>query len=68
MALETIKRCDQVLMMLTAHKYAEPFLEPVDVIGLQLFDYHQKVKEPMDLETVQKKLKNKEYKSTQQFV
>lgn len=53
--------------MLTAHRCADPFLLPVDYIALQLDDYPIVIKEPMDLSTVRKKLRNREYKSAGQF-
>lgn len=62
-----LRKCEQILNMLTAHRSANPFLEPVDFIGLQLDDYPIIVKEPMDLSTVRKRLRNREYKSAGQF-
>ncbi|GMR32468.1 hypothetical protein PMAYCL1PPCAC_02663, partial [Pristionchus mayeri] len=38
-----------------------PFLEPVDVEGLQLWDYYDIVQDPMDLSTIRKKLEYKQY-------
>ena len=41
------------------------FREPVDVVGLNLIDYYDYIKYPMDLSTIKKKLKNKEYVTIQ---
>jgi len=41
-----------------AHKYAWPFLQPVDPIKLCIPDYFDIVKQPMDLGTVKKQLEN----------
>lgn len=62
-----LKKCEQILSMLTSHRSAEPFVLPVDFISLQLDDYPIIVKEPMDLSTVRKKLRNREYKSAAHF-
>jgi len=44
-----------------------PFLEPVDVEGLGLYDYYTVVKEPMDFSTMQKKLSAKQYANPEEF-
>lgn len=38
--------------------HSAPFLEPVDAIKLKVPDYYTKIKEPMDLQTMGKKLDN----------
>jgi hypothetical protein len=52
---------------LKKHPAAGPFLYPVDVEGLGLEDYYDVVQEPMDLGTVEQKLKNHEYFSVNAF-
>lgn len=47
--------------------YAEPFLVPVDPDALKIPDYFDFVKEPMDLSTVDAKLKRGEYETPLQF-
>jgi len=42
-------------------------LVPVDVDGLGLSDYYDVILEPMDISTVEEKLKNMEYSSVNQF-
>ena len=38
-----------------------PFLEPVDPVSMNAYDYFEVVKRPMDLGTVDKKLENNQY-------
>ncbi|KAG2398470.1 Transcription factor GTE1 Bromodomain-containing protein [Vigna angularis] len=42
------------------HKWAWPFLEPVDVEGLGLHDYHEIIAKPMDFSTIKKKMDAKD--------
>jgi bromodomain-containing factor 1 len=65
---DSLKKCDQILNMVCAHRSSEPFLYPVDYDGLRLYDYPLIVKEPMDLSTVRKKLRNRDYKNAGQFM
>jgi len=53
--------------MLKQHKCGWPFLEPVDVDGLNIPEYLQIVKEPMDLSTIELKLKGGKYQTPAQF-
>lgn len=65
-----IKFCLQALKELKKSKYrhlAYPFLEPVDPVALNLPDYTDIVKQPMDLHTIEDKLMNDEYKGADQF-
>jgi hypothetical protein len=54
--------------MLSSHHYSGYFLEPVDPVALRIPDYPLIVKEPMDIGTVRKKLKNREYKTPAQML
>ena len=47
--------------------YAWPFYQPVDVKALNLHDYHDVIKKPMDLSTVQANLDRESYKSKEEF-
>ena len=61
---ETVRRCERMLQSLKKHPCAEPFLEAVDPIKLKAPDYLEIVKCPMDLSTVERRLKAGEYKET----
>merc|ERR1712137_672116 len=60
--------CQSVLRTLMNHRLAEPFLEPVDYIGLGLSDYPKIIKNPMDLSTVKEKLTMNVYNGPQDFI
>jgi len=64
---EGVRKCYNLLQRLKKHPCAFPFLQPVDVEGLGLHDYYDIILEPMDLGTVETKLKNGEYSSVNQF-
>ncbi|KAE9547843.1 hypothetical protein FO519_008946 [Halicephalobus sp. NKZ332] len=48
-------------------KFACHFTAPVDVEALQLPDYYEIVKQPMDLSTVKKKFDSKQYATAEEF-
>jgi hypothetical protein len=64
---DLLKKCQRVLGLIQKHRSAEPFLYPVDPVALGIPDYPTIVKEPMDLSTVEKKLRQGQYASVQQF-
>lgn len=66
--LEAMKKCEQIINQLCSHRSSDPFLEPVNPIAQGLHDYTSIVKDPMDLGTIRKKLKGKEYLKISQFV
>uniref|UniRef100_A0A9J7XA54 Bromodomain-containing protein 3-like n=1 Tax=Cyprinus carpio carpio TaxID=630221 RepID=A0A9J7XA54_CYPCA len=50
-----LKYCDTILKEMLSKKhaaYAWPFYKPVDAEALELHDYHEIIKQPMDLSTV----------------
>lgn len=52
---EQLKFCNDILKEMLSKKhvaYAWPFYKPVDAVALQLHDYHDIIKYPMDLSTV----------------
>lgn len=66
--IEAFRKCEQALNTICQHKYASYFKEPVDYVKMNLVDYPQIVTEPMDLGTVRRKLKAKEYPSPAEFL
>ena len=58
---------EKIITRIKRHPSAAPFLEPVDPVELGLDDYYDIIKEPMDLGTVEKKLRNNDYNSPYQF-
>lgn len=67
---EQLKYCDVILKEMLSKKhaaYAWPFYKPVDAEALELHDYHEIIKHPMDLSTVKKKMDSREYQDAQTF-
>ncbi|XP_056874058.1 bromodomain-containing protein 3-like isoform X2 [Takifugu flavidus] len=67
---ERLKFCNVILKEMLSKKhaaYAWPFYEPVDAVALQLNDYHDIIKHPMDLSTVKRKLDRGEYPNADSF-
>ncbi|XP_026177052.1 bromodomain-containing protein 3b isoform X1 [Mastacembelus armatus] len=67
---EQMKHCDAILKEMLSKKhaaYAWPFYKPVDAEALELHDYHDIIKHPMDLSTVRKKMDKGEYGDPQSF-
>lgn len=64
---EGFKRCSKILTLLKRNENAGPFLEPVDPVALGIPSYFEVIKFPMDLSTVEMKLKNHDYESPEQF-
>ncbi|XP_076003719.1 bromodomain-containing protein 3-like isoform X2 [Genypterus blacodes] len=67
---EQMKHCDAILKEMLSKKhaaYAWPFYKPVDAEALELHDYHDIIKHPMDLSTVRKKMDKAEYTDPQSF-
>ncbi|XP_035523762.1 bromodomain-containing protein 3a isoform X2 [Morone saxatilis] len=67
---EQLKFCNDILKEMLSKKhvaYAWPFYKPVDAEALQLHDYHDIIKYPMDLSTIKKKMDGGEYQDAQGF-
>lgn len=62
-----LKRCGQILTRLMKHKKNVWFNSPVDAVKMGLHDYHQIVKQPMDLGTVKSKLSKGSYANLSEF-
>lgn len=57
---ELMRQFATIFRQVTQHKWAWPFMEPVDVEGLKLHDYYEVIKKPMDLGTVKSKMEAKD--------
>uniref|UniRef100_A0A8C6SY04 Bromo domain-containing protein n=1 Tax=Neogobius melanostomus TaxID=47308 RepID=A0A8C6SY04_9GOBI len=67
---EQLSYCSDILKELLSKKhyaYAWPFHTPVDAQALQLHDYHDIIKYPMDLGTIKKKMDSRQYPDAQAF-
>lgn len=65
-----LKFAESVLSELKKPRYAASahfFLAPVDPVALNIPDYHKVIKKPMDLGTVELKLKQGEYENLKEF-
>jgi bromodomain-containing factor 1 len=68
--LAELKFCDEVIkeLLKPKHKhFAQVFHEPVDPVALNIPQYHKIIKKPMDLGTVNSKLKANEYEKASEF-
>lgn len=68
MTRDQIKYCGAIMRNLKKHRDAAPFLHPVDFVKLNVPDYPQVIKYPMDLTTVDKKLNSGEYDTVEDFI
>jgi hypothetical protein len=67
---DSLKECNKILKDLFSKRhssYAWPFYEPVNVEFLGLQDYHDIIKNPMDLGTVKRKMVSREYTTASEF-
>ncbi|KAK6327441.1 hypothetical protein J4Q44_G00030860 [Coregonus suidteri] len=67
---QQLRYCNGILKELLSKKhaaYAWPFYKPVDASMLGLHDYHDIIKQPMDLSTIKRKMDSREYRDAQQF-
>jgi hypothetical protein len=54
--------CNQIIQRLKAHKSSQPFRLPVDPQGQGVPDYFHVVYNPMDLQTIHRKIMKDKYK------
>lgn len=60
-------QCENILNILWNHKYGWPFQTPVDTEALNIPDYREKIKHPMDLGTIKQKIEASEYVDVEDF-
>ncbi|KAM4575516.1 bromodomain testis-specific protein [Fundulus diaphanus] len=67
---EQLRYCNNILKEMLSKRhyaYAWPFYTPVDAVALGLHDYHDIIKQPMDLSTIKKKMDQQEYADAKDF-
>ncbi|XP_019937035.2 bromodomain testis-specific protein isoform X2 [Paralichthys olivaceus] len=67
---EQLRYCSDILKELLSKRhyaYAWPFYTPVDAVALGLRDYHDIIKQPMDLNTIKSKMDQREYANVKEF-
>lgn len=57
---ELMRQFATILRQITQHKWAWPFMKPVDVEGLGLHDYYEVIEKPMDFSTIETKMEAKD--------
>ncbi|CAG8383873.1 unnamed protein product [Penicillium salamii] len=65
-----LRFCQEVLEEMHKNKhynFVMPFYFPVDPIALNIPTYHKVIKEPMDLATIQSKIKTGQYENAKEF-
>ncbi|KAK4417867.1 Transcription factor GTE8 [Sesamum alatum] len=63
-----LKQCESLLKKLMSQQYAWVFNTPVDVVKLNIPDYFDVIKNPMDLGTIKSKLASGKYSSPLDFL
>lgn len=64
---EDMKMCYKSLKRLMNHKWAGPFLQPVDPVAMGIPDYPDIVKNPMDFSTIQQNIENHVLQTREDF-
>ncbi|MCJ1392450.1 hypothetical protein MMC18_005317 [Xylographa bjoerkii] len=65
-----LKFCQEVIDQIRKPKYQStgwPFHNPVDPVALNIPTYHKIIKKPMDLSTIESKLKGGQYENAREF-
>lgn len=62
-----LKQCSNLLKKLMTHEYGWVFNEPVDIVKLNIPDYFNVIKHPMDLGTIKQKLDSGAYSTASDF-
>ncbi|KAK4436010.1 Transcription factor GTE6 [Sesamum alatum] len=57
---ELMRQFGSIFRQITQHKWAWPFMQPVDVEGLGLHDYYQIIDRPMDFSTIKNQMEAKD--------
>jgi len=62
-----LRACQSLLRILMDHKHAWPFNQPVDPVSLQILDYFDIIKNPMDFSTIKEQLEDGIYDTPEEF-
>lgn len=57
---DLMRQFGTILRQITQHKWAWPFMQPVDVEGLGLHDYYEVIDKPMDFFTIKNQMEAKD--------
>ncbi|XP_031741532.1 transcription factor GTE1 isoform X2 [Cucumis sativus] len=57
---ELMRQFGTILRQISQHKWAWPFMQPVDVEGLGLHDYYEVIDKPMDFSTIKNQMEAKD--------
>lgn len=63
----TPKRCQKIIQILKSSPQIGPFLYPVDPVALNIPNYLEVIKTPMDILTIENKIKLFEYNNDDEF-
>ena len=61
------RRCREILRSIMNKQIAYPFLRPVDHVALEIPDYPNVIKNPMDLGTIRENLRSNQYNTVLEF-
>ncbi|XP_074492574.1 bromodomain testis-specific protein isoform X2 [Sebastes fasciatus] len=67
---EQLRYCNDILREMFSKRhyaYAWPFYTPVDAVAFGLHDYHDIIKQPMDLGSIKKQMDQREYANANEF-
>ncbi|KAM6576863.1 hypothetical protein CsatB_028700 [Cannabis sativa] len=67
---DLMRQFGTILSQITRHKWAWPFMQPVDVEGLGLHDYYEVIDKPMDFNTIKNQMEANDgtgYKNVRQI-
>ena len=59
---------NNVMKQMIQHRLSWPFRKPVDAVKLKVPKYYEIIKEPMDLGTIEKKLKSRVYRTAKECI
>jgi hypothetical protein len=62
-----LQQCFKILQDIKKDQWSWPFAEPVDIVALNIPDYYNVIKFPMDLKTIEKKLFSNKYEKVEDF-